>query len=90
MKDNNVGNDNNNKYFVRKVINSKFKEGINYNLVLETFLNQDILTINIEKGDEVLWSKNHIDISYTIEEKPFRKAKLLKLGDDKFREMFEV
>lgn len=86
MKDNNVGN---NKYFVRKVINSKFKEGINYNLVLETFLNQDSLTINIEKGDEVIWSKNHFDIRYDMDEKPFRKAKLIKLGEDKFGEMFK-
>jgi len=49
---------NDSRYFVRKVIESKFKNNCTYNLVLETFLNTNYLTVNIEKGDEVIRTIN--------------------------------
>lgn len=76
-----------NRLFVRKVINSKFKEGELYNLVLETFLNDYVLTANIEKYDEVIWSKKDTEIPYLMEEKQDRRNKLIKLAEKAFEEI---
>lgn len=79
--------DNNNKLFIRKVISSKFKEEELYNLVLETFLNDYVLTANIEKYDEVIWSKKDTEIPYLMEEKQDRRNKLIKLAEKAFEEI---
>jgi len=76
-----------NKLFVRKVINSKFKDNCTYNLVLETFLNNYVLTANIEKQDEVIWSKKDTQIPYLMEEKHNRRNKLIDAAQEKFEEI---
>lgn len=84
MKKNDTSN---NKLFVRKVINSKFKENVTYNLVLETFLDNYVLTVNIEKGDEVIWSKKDTEIPYLMEDKSKRRINVIKLAEKVFEEI---
>ena len=75
----------NSKYYIRKIIESKFINNISYNLVLETYLDKDYLIVSIEKEDEVIWFSTSDNVSYTSETKSLRRAKLIKLGEEKFK-----
>ena len=91
------------KYYTRKIINTKFINNRVYNLVLETYFNKDYLKVLIEEKDkivtytntemlvkqrdEVIWSKDMNAISYTSETKSLRRKILIKLAEEFFEEL---
>ena len=78
------------KYYIRKVIESKFIDNISYNLVLETYLDKDYLIVSIEKEYEVIWFSTSDNVSYTSETKSLRRAKLIELGEERFSKISKI